>query len=124
MDLTLIKDIGFPIVCAVAVAWFARQQAIALKAAYESRISALEKVAGDSAAKLDSLNEYIRSDLAEIAQESHQRERELIRLLRDRGEHREASPRHLDPQPARAISDDDTERVVVARKQERQDQRR
>ena len=121
---SLIQQIGFPIACAVAVGWYAHKQSLQLKAAYEARITALEKVASSSMTKLDDLNEYIRKDLADIAQESHQRERELIRLLRDRGEHREASHRHLDPQPARPLSDEDTERLAVARKQERQDQRR
>jgi uncharacterized coiled-coil protein SlyX len=116
MDLTLIKDIGFPIVCAVAVAWFARQQATALRSAYESRISALEGVAGQSAKKLDELNKYIREDLAEIAKESHERERELIRMMRDKGERRDASRRHLDPTPAHvALADEDTERIAAER---------
>ena len=54
-----------------------------LKVSLTDQINALKASNEAMQEKLESLNKYIRDDLAEIASESHVREREYVRLIRE-----------------------------------------
>lgn len=119
--LPIIEKFGITAAGIIFLGWW-------LKSSLTDRISALETANAALLRKTDELNTYIRDDLVRIAEdsharehESHEREKELVRIIRDQ---KGGSHRNLDPQPSQAMSDDDTERIAVGRKQHRQDQHR
>jgi hypothetical protein len=77
MDLVaILQDFGFPVACAVGLAW-------CLKVSLSDRINALEKANAAFIEKVDELNRYIREEQAAMISESHVREKELVALIRE-----------------------------------------
>jgi hypothetical protein len=96
MDLAVIKEFGFPLFCVLVLGYFCWGQF--------QRMTV----------KLDSMETYIRDELAEMVKESHIRERELVDIIRRPPSNCPYATPPPDQTPSPHASHNDTARIMEA----------